>query len=149
MKTAIVVSRCPAGTVTSLLPCADKATCEAVAFVALQLKEHGGSLAMIHESCALYTEASLKAPRHGSLLLNLMHTLEVRADLFAALVHGVRFCETHGKGLGAIARAVRGVQDKGDIPIVKRADFESDSAFYDALAILFTLVKVLFLMYPS
>ena len=25
---------------------------------------------------------------------------------------------------------------------VKRADFESDSAFYDALAILFTLVKV-------
>ena len=26
---------------------------------------------------------------------------------------------------------------------VKRADFESDSAFYDALAILFTLVKVL------
>merc|ERR1711871_133136 len=77
------------------------------------------------------------------------HTLEVRADLFAALVHGVRFCETHGKGLGVIARAVRSGDGHVDTAeIVKRSDFESDSAFYDALAILFTLVKVLYLLYP-
>ena len=126
------------------------------------MKEHGGTLSALHESCALYSAASLGAPTHGSLLLNLMHTLEVRArsasrcskecckalhesctlysaaslvalaglkdgetlpthlsasevraDYFAALVHGVRFCDTVGGGLAPIAAAVRGHVERG------------------------------------
>ncbi|CAE8610320.1 unnamed protein product, partial [Polarella glacialis] len=123
---------------------------EVIGYVGLIMKEQGELL----EAGRLYRKSVLPSPDNGSLCLNLMHTFALRRDDLPAMAWAERFLDQRSAGskipgLRLISKALRGDSDDTEVSAtLEESQFESKSAFYDAIAIGFVLVKLIFLAQP-
>eukprot|EP00931_Biecheleriopsis_adriatica_P068300 TRINITY_DN42275_c0_g1_i1.p1 TRINITY_DN42275_c0_g1~~TRINITY_DN42275_c0_g1_i1.p1 ORF type:complete len:905 (-),score=230.45 TRINITY_DN42275_c0_g1_i1:49-2763(-) len=120
---------------------------EVVGYAGLVMKEKGELL----DASRAYRQSVLLAPDNGSLCLNLMHTFSLRRDDLRAIAWGERYFDRLASKAPAarlIAKALRGETDSSETLGLRQEEFESKSAFYDAIAMGFVLLKLLFLAHP-
>jgi hypothetical protein len=66
-------------------------TAPAIAWVALIIKEHSG----IDEAVSLYRTSLELQPKNTSVILNLIHTLELKLDYESCFKHAKEFCTSY------------------------------------------------------
>jgi len=135
-----------------------RSVAELVGYIGLIMKERSEVL----EACRLYRTACLNAPSNASLCLNLMHTYTLRRDDVVALAWALRYfgqlkATVHAAGRiwsilhGDIGDSISGSEGpcfNSDAPALSMGQFSEKSAFYDAIAIGFAVVKILYLAQP-
>jgi len=112
--------------VLNLLP-PEQGLAECVGFIAILLKEQG----MLDVATKHYYRACTMDKTHGLLCLNLMHTYTYLGDIEGAINFGMNFLENLGRRRNGYYK----FQPK-------------HKQYIDALAIVFTLVKCIYVCYP-